>query len=408
MEKSYFRLVFAGHVDHGKSTLLGRLLFETNSLPKQKIAEIKTASKVLGKDMEFAFLIDQLKEERENQMTLDTAQAFFRSRRRNYAVIDAPGHIELIKNMITGASQAQAAILVIDIAEGIKEQTTRHASIAGLLGITQLIVVLNKIDLAGYKEQPFQEAKDKILKFLSNLDIKPAAVIPVCARNGANVSRKSPLMAWYKGPCLLKALNSLRLKNPADKKPLRIPVQDIYEIKGERIIAGKVISGIVKRGQKITLLPSLLEAKISVIKIFGKSPVKAQAGENIGIILSKPLIVKRGDILAANPSGARLSGRFKGKVFWWAKEALPVNARIDLRCASQQVQCVIEKIEKKVDSSTLQIIERNSAELKTNEIGIVAIKTERPIVIEDFDLIEDLGRFVLEQDFNAAGAGIIA
>jgi len=407
MEKCYFKLVLAGHIDHGKSTLLGRLLFETKSLPKQKITEIKTASKALGKDMDFAFLTDQLKEERENQMTLDTAQVFFRSRARNYAIIDAPGHVELIKNMITGASQAQAAILVIDVPEGMKEQTTRHASIIGLLGIKQLIVILNKMDLADYKKQPFKEVKDKILDFLAGLNIKPAAVIPVCARSGANVSRKSSLMRWYKGPCLLKALNSLRLKNPGNKKPLRFPAQDIYEINGERIIAGKVVSGVLKCGQKITLLPSLLEAKISAIKIFGESPKKAEAGKNIGIILSEPLPIKRGDIIVDKSSGVRLNDRFKGEVFWWSKEPLRINERVDLRCASQQVRCVIEKIKKRIDPSTLEVIEKNAAGLKINETGMVVIKTETPIVVEKFDFIEDLGRFVLERNFNPEGAGII-
>ncbi|MFA4989728.1 MAG: GTP-binding protein [Candidatus Omnitrophota bacterium] len=407
MEKRYFRLVLSGHIDHGKSTLLGRLLFETNSLPKQKISEIKTASRALGRDMDFAFLTDQLKEERENQMTLDTAQAFFRSRARNYAIIDAPGHVELIKNMITGASQAQAAILVIALPEGMQEQTLRHASLIGLLGIKQLIVILNKMDLADYKKQPFKEARGKILDFLAGLNIKPAAVIPVCARNGANLSRKSSLMRWYKGPCLLRALNSLRLKKPGNKKPLRFPVQDIYEINGERIVAGKVASGVLRCGQRILLLPALLEARISAIKIFGESPKKAEAGKNIGIILNKPLPVKRGDILADKAFGIRLSDRFTGEVFWWSQEPLRINERIALRCASQQVHCVIEKIEKRIDSSSLKIIEKDAAGLGINEIGIVVIKTETPIAVEKFDFIEDLGRFILERNFNPEGAGII-
>jgi len=407
MDKNYLRFVIVGHVDHGKSTLIGRLLFETNSLPNEKITEIKTASRELGGGMEFAFLADQLKEERENRMTLDTTQTFFSSRRMNYAIIDSPGHAALIKNMLTGASLAEAAVLAIDVNEGIQEQTTRHASLVSLLGIRQLIVVLNKMDLVSYKEKPFNEIKDKVSGFLGSVGIKPAAVIPVSAKDGVYLSKKSPLIPWYKGPCLLEALDSLPRENPKDRKPLRFPIQDIYEINNEKILVGRIVSGKMKQGQEIVSLPSFAEEKIRAVKMYGKSRKNARAGENVGITFSEPLRTGRGEIIVEKAHAPRPCDFFEGKIFWMGKEPLPINTPVNFRCATQETQCVIERIKKRIDSSTLEVLEEDAAALKKNETGIVMVKTEKPVVIEKFDFIDALGRFVLERNFNLEGAGII-
>lgn len=407
MEKNYLRFVIIGHVDHGKSTLIGRLLLETNSLSREKIAEVKRASREFGRDTQLAFLTDQLKEERADLMTLDTTQIFFRSRGRNYAIIDAPGHAELIKNMITGASIAQAAVLIIDTHEGIMEQTRRHASIIGLLGISKLIVLLNKMDLVGYAEKPFNETKDRILAFLDNLGIKPAAVIPVSAKAGANVSRSSSLMRWYKGPSFLTALDSLRPATQDNKKTLRLPIQDVYEINGEKIIVGKILSGKVLQGQGIKLLPSGKKTKIALVKAFGKALKKAHALENVGIVLEDALPAKRGEIIVDGAFAPGLTNRFKAELFWISKQPLRTHRPMLFRCSTQEVQCVVEKIEKRIDSSTLEVIEENASELKMNETGIVTLKTEDPVCIEKFSFLEGLGRFVLERGFDPEGAGII-
>ena len=407
IQRDYLRFVIVGHVDHGKSTLIGRLLLETKSLPKGKIAEIKKISREFGKDMELAFLTDQLKEERENQMTLDTAQIFFRNRNRDYAIIDSPGHVELIKNMITGASQAEAAVLIIDAHEGIMEQTTRHASIISLMGISRLVVVLNKMDLLNYEEKPFEDIKKEVLKFLDSLKIKPAAIIPISAKDGINVSRRSPLTRWYSGPSLLEALDSLRLKTQNARKPLRFPVQDIYDIDGEKVIVGRVSSGVIKEGQKIALLPSSAETRISAVRVFGKILKKAEAGENVGITIARPLPVSRGDVIVEKEVIPALTDYFTAEVFWMAREPLESGKSMNFRSATQETECIVEKVEKRIDSSTLEVIEENCRMLKTNEIGIVRLKTSKPIVVEKFDFIEELGRFVLERNSNLEGAGIV-
>ncbi|MCK4821573.1 GTP-binding protein [bacterium] len=245
MEKDILRIVIIGHVDHGKSTLIGRLLLDTNSLPKEKMVEIKKVSRDLGKEAELAFLTDQLKEERERSMTIDTTQIFFRTRKKNYCIIDTPGHVQFLKNMLTGASLAQAAVLIVDVKEGVMEQTRRHSYLIQMLGLDKAIVVFNKMDLINYQGRRFPKIKTELLELLESLNIEPIFLIPISAKEGLNISRKSSKMRWYKGPSLLSALDSLRLNTKTMQRPLRFPIQDIYEINGEKIIVGRVASGIV-------------------------------------------------------------------------------------------------------------------------------------------------------------------
>ena len=298
MRKQTIKIVIAGHVDHGKSTLIGRLLLDTNSLSRNKFSELKKISKELGNEIELAYLTDQLKEEREQNKTIDTTQVSFKTKSKNFIIIDTPGHLELLKNMITGATQAEAAILIVDISHGIMEQTKRHAYLLSLLGINNVIIVFNKMDLVNYESALFDKVKKELLIFLNNINIKPAFILPVSSREGDNISRKSHNMAWYNGPTLINALDLLRIEPKRTKKPLRFPIQDIYEINGEKIIAGRVESGIIKKHQAVLLLPYNNEAKIAAIKVFGKQrQAKAYAGENIGLVLDKNFAVKRGDII---------------------------------------------------------------------------------------------------------------
>lgn len=230
MRRETVKIVIVGHVDHGKSTLIGRLLLDTNSLPKERIAEIKKISKELGKDTELAFLTDQLKEERERGITIDTTQIFFKTRRKNFVIIDALGHLEFLKNMITGATQAEAAVLIIDAKEGIMEQTRRHLYIIQLIGIKQVIVVLNKMDLVKYNREIFNRIKQELSIFLEQMDIKTAIIIPISAKKNDNISRKSFRTNWFRGPRLLEALDSLKIEVQDIDKPLILPVQDVYKV----------------------------------------------------------------------------------------------------------------------------------------------------------------------------------
>jgi sulfate adenylyltransferase large subunit len=407
LNKSHMNIVIVGHVDHGKSTLIGRLLLDTDSLPKDKITEIKKISKELGKDNELAFLTDQLKEEREKNMTIDTTQIFFNTRKRSYCIIDTPGHVEFLENMITGASYAETAVLVVDANEGILEQTRRHAYILGMLGIDDLIVVFNKMDLINYKEERFKEVKNELLIFLEGIGIRPSFTIPISAKEGVNISKKSSKMRWYQGPCLLKASDSLKLDTKIEKRPLRFSIQDTYEIDGQTVTVGKILSGAVKQGQEVMLLPSFKKTRINLIKVFGKSMKEARAGKNIGLILDDPSFTKKGVIVVEKTEAIKPTDCFKANIFWMSDEPLKINQTLSLRCATQETSCIAEKIEKRINSSTLEIIEENADELKINETGIAIIRTEQPLVIEKFSFIEELGRFAIEKKSILQGMGII-
>jgi len=407
MKNDNLKIVITGHVDHGKSTLIGRILLDTNSLPKEKIAEIKKISRELGKDTELAYVADQLKEEREQNLTIDTTQIFFKTRGRNYVIIDAPGHAEFIKNMFTGATQAQAAVLIIDTNEGIMEQSRRHAYILSMLDIKNVVVACNKMDLIGYSQEKFNKIKSDFLKFLGNLDIKPLFFIPVSARLGMNISNKSPQMKWYKGPYLLEALDDVRPEIDTALKPLRFSVQDIYDLDGERITVGKVLSGVIRKNQEVIILPEKKNSSVRYIRVFQQELAKAESGENVGLVLGDSVSAVRGDIISEKENLPHQTNQFKGDIFWMAEEPLVLNKKIVLRCATQEIECVAEKIEKRINSSTLELLEENAKTLKTNEAGVVVFRTEKPIVLEAFDFIEELGRFVIEQAYNIKGAGII-
>ncbi|MCM8765826.1 MAG: GTP-binding protein [Candidatus Omnitrophica bacterium] len=407
MRKENLSLVITGHIDHGKSTLIGRLLLETNSLTKDRILEIKKIAQELGREAELAFLTDQLREEREKSMTIDTTQIFFKSAKRNYTIIDSPGHVEFIKNMLTGASLAEAAILIVDVTEGIRDQTRRHAFIINMLGMESLIVAVNKMDRVNFKREPFEEVKAELLKFLEALKMKADFIIPISAREGANITKKDRRLNWYKGPTLLAGLNSFRPLLPSPRKPLRFPIQDIYEIKGEKMVVGRLLSGRLKEGEEVMLYPSLEEVRVNSLKIFERNLKKAYAGENVAIILDRPFLAKRGLVMAKKENPPQVCSNFKANLFWLSEEPLAVKQFFTFRCATQEVNCQIKKIEKRIDSSTLEIIAENCPTLKLNETGIVVIETEKPVVIEKFHFIEELGRFVLEENQELKGAGII-
>lgn len=404
-----FPLVIIGEVDHGKSTLIGRLLLETNSLPKDKITEIKKISRQLGKDIELAFLTDQLKEEREQNKTIDTTQIFLKTRKRNYVLIDTPGHVEFIRNMVTGASQAEAAILLVDATSGIQDQTRLHAYLICLLGIKNIIIALNKIDLIDKKKTQIisEELKTKLSKIMADVGATNFCIIPVSAKYGINISKKSSLTRWYKGPCLLAAIDSLKPKKQISKIPLRLPIQDIYKINGEIIIVGKLSSSTIKQGQTVRLFPSLKDVRIKSIKIFEKNITKAYAGENIGLILDKPFFAKRGEVIASKEYPLQPTNYFKGNIFWMSDEPLGINTPLIFRCANQEIPCIAEHIEKAINPSTLVATETNIGMLKLNEIGVVLFKTENPVAIEEFNFIEELGRFVVEKNNTLQGIGII-
>jgi sulfate adenylyltransferase large subunit len=404
--KETIKIVIVGHVDHGKSTLIGRLLLDTDSLPKDKVEEIKRISKELGKEAELAYLTDQLKEEREQNITIDTTQIFFNTKRKNFVIIDAPGHVEFIKNMMTGAAHAEAAVLIIDTHEGVQEQTRRHAYILHMLGLDRVVAVFNKMDLVEYREDVFERVRDDFVAFAETLGITPVHMIPVSAREGANISKKSSKMHWYKGEHFLKALESMESKAKMER-PLRFPVQDVYGIEGDKLIAGRITSGTIKEGQRVTILPSSTDATVGEIRIFEGTKHQARGGENIAVTLKEDPSVVRGNVLVDRDEKLRPTDRFRGNIFWIAERPLRLDGTMTLRCSTQEVSCAVERIERRVDTSTLEVIGEDAQELGINESGTLVFKTEQPIIVEDFAFIEELGRFVVEQGHELLGAGII-
>jgi bifunctional enzyme CysN/CysC len=402
------RVVFVGHVDHGKSTLIGRILHDTGSLPEGKIDEIKKACAAEGMEFEFAFLLDALLEEQKQNVTIDTTQIPFRTPRRRYAIIDAPGHKEFLKNMITGASSADAAILLIGANEGVREQSRRHAYLLSLLGIKQIIVVVNKMDLADFSEARFNEIERDYRKFLAELGLEARAFIPASAKEGENVARATMKMKWYCGASVLEALDLLEPQKPDIDLPLRFCVQDIYRFDERRIIAGRIETGTLRVGDQLVFSPANKSSVVATIERWN-APVNgpAVAGDSIGITLSEQIFVERGYVASHENETPIETNRFHADLFWIVREPLRVGHFYDLRLATQDVKCQIVSIEQVMDSSTLETKSDGREQLERNEIGQLTIQTRGPLVIDNHDRIPNLGRFVIVDDGRICGGGTI-
>jgi len=399
--------VIVGHIDHGKSTLIGRLLYDTDSLAPDKIEEVKKASAEAGRETEFAYLLDHLEEERKQGITIDTTQVFFKSPKRRYVIIDAPGHVEFVKNMITGASQAEAAVVIVDVAEGVKEQTKRHSYMLSLLGLHQVIVVLNKMDLVDFAQQRFNTIKKDVAEWLKSINIEAIFYIPISAIKGDNLTGKSENMNWYTGPTFLESLDTLQNRLPAEDKPLLFPVQDVYKIADKRINVGRVESGAIAKGIKVKILPTSQVTRIGSIEKFLEKTDKAVASECIGITTTDSVFLERGNIVCLPGAEPTLTDKIAANIFWMTKRDFVKNQKLTIRCATQKTSCKIESINKRINSSTLEVIEQNAEVLKNLEVAEVIIKTKKPLVIKDFNDVQELGRFVLVQDENICAGGII-
>src|SRR4030043_1183904 len=404
-EKRALPIVIVGHVDHGKSTLIGRLLYDTQSLPPDRYAEIQKTSEMLGKRLEFAFVMDCLEEERSRGITIDTTQTFFKTPKRRYVIIDAPGHKEFLKNMITGSSQAEAALLIIDAFEGIRDQTRRHAYILGMLGFKQVCVLLNKIDLVHYSKDKFFELKNQVTDFLKQLNIHPTFVLPISAIRGDNVAQPSKKIPWFDGPTVLQALDTFE-ELKVEQKPLRLPIQDIYFMDGQKILVGRIEAGHLMRGEEIYLLPQKRKVVAKGIKKFLKNDV-ATAGfeESIGICLKGKHRVGRGRILAGDLS-SMISDSIRANIFWMDSRAHQRGAILLFRCVPQEIPCQIEKIYKKFDPASMELIEEEASSISGAEVADVLIHLKGQAVVDPFNDIPEMGRFVLEKDGRPIAGGI--
>jgi len=403
------KIVFVGHVDHGKSTLIGRILHDTGSLPEGKIDDIKKACAAEGMEFEFAFVLDALIEEQKQNVTIDTTQIPFRTARRRYAIIDAPGHKEFLKNMITGASTADAAILVIGADEGVREQSRRHAYLLSLLGIKQIIVVVNKMDLVNYSEGRFNEIENNYRKFLLDLSLEARAFIPASAKDGENVARASMKMKWYCRASVLEALDLLKPQRPDTDLPLRFCVQDVYRFDGRRIIAGRVETGTLRVGDQLVFSPANKSSVVATIERWNAPVARSPgvAGDSIGITLSEQIFVERGYIASHENETPIETNRFHADLFWIVREPLRVGPVYNLRLATQDVKCQVVSIERITDSSTLETRSDGRERLERNEIGKLTIQTRAPLVIDNHERIPNLGRFVIVDHGRICGGGTI-
>ena len=401
-------LVIAGHVDHGKSTLIGRLLHDTDSLTEGKMAAVKAMSERRGMPLEYAFLLDALQAERDQGITIDTTQVLFNSKKRSYLIIDAPGHKEFLKNMISGAAQADAGVVVIDVEEGIQEQSRRHCYLLRLLGLKEIIIVVNKMDLIEYSQRKFNHLKKQIVEYLSDIDLACKAVVPISARDGQGLIDLSEKMPWYTGANFIDTLDQLPEANSTNDLPTRLPIQDVYKFDERRIIAGRIESGTLKIGDELLFTPSNKRAAIESFEVWNAKDkkTKAIAGESVGIILNEEIFIERGHIASLSKDAPIETNVFRGKVFWIGNKPIIAGDRLKIKIGTAEHISEVQSIENKIDLSSLEAIDVDL--LEKNDIGEVIFRTKSTVALDPFEKNHRTGRFVLINEYETVGGGIVS
>jgi len=405
-------LVIGGHVDHGKSTIIGRLLADTGSLPEGKLEAVRANCERNSKPFEYAFLLDALKDEQAQGITIDAARVFFKTAQRPYIIIDAPGHIEFLRNLVTGAARAEAALLVIDAKEGVQENSRRHGYMMSMLGIRQLVVLVNKMDLVDYHRSVFDRITGEYQNFLGKLDVTPVGFIPVSGREGENIARRSPAMAWYEGPTVLEALDRFRAEAPEADKPFRMPVQDVYKFTRQgddrRIIAGTIDTGRVRVGDEVVFYPSGKKARVKSIEGFNQ-PARsmAVAGQATGLTLSEQIYVARGELAAvAAEARPQVTTRLRASIFWLGRNALVKHKDYILKVGAARVPVRVEEIHRVLNASTLDA-DDTKPRVDRHEVAECTLKTSRAVAFDLADELATTSRFVLVDDFEIRGGGIV-
>jgi len=409
MSSSKINLVVIGHKDHGKSTLIGRLLYDSNAIPEQKLQEVKAELKKAGDEgFRFAFLLDTLEEERRGGLTIDIMQIPFKTKKHLYTIIDCPGHREFIKKMFTGASQADAAVLVVSAKEGIQDQTKQHAFLIKTLGMHQLIVAINKMDEANYEEAKFKEICDKLAPILNSLGYKNPQTVPLSALNGENVFKKSQKMRWYKGSSLIETLDrTVRPSTPPVDKPLRACVQDVYEIEGKKIVVCKIPTGILKEGKIVNFDPSGEEGFVKKIEMFGKEIEKAGPGDSVGLIVNKLKEAKRGEVISYPQNRAKVVRSFVGEMILFSDIELRNNDVLTIHCGTAENRCKVQRILERIDPVNLTVDAKFPEILKSGDVGKILFLSLEPMCVEKYSEFPELGRFVVEGRKGTAAAGIV-
>lgn len=404
-------VVTVGHVDHGKSTVIGRLLADAGALPEGKLEAIKENCRRNSKPFEYAFLLDALKYEQAQGITIDTARCFFQTDKRDYIIIDAPGHIEFLKNMVTGASRAEAALLVIDAARGVEENTRRHGYFLSMLGIRQVAVCVNKMDLVNYDQKVFEDIREEYTRFLKKIHIDPEIFIPVSGMEGDNIAIRSDRMPWYNGPTVLEQLDIFEAVPEPKNRAFRMPVQGVYKFTdnndNRRIIAGTVESGQVRAGDKLVFWPSGKKTTVKTLEVFNaKTPESFYAGCAAGFTMTEEIFVKRGEIACLeNETAPHVGVRLRANLFWLGKENLKTDKIYHLKCGTAKVEMRLESVERVVNASDLSCLMRQYVE--KNEVAECILKLERPIAFDLAGTIDATSRFVIVDEYEIAGGGII-
>jgi bifunctional enzyme CysN/CysC len=405
---SALKIVIVGHVDHGKSTLVGRLLYETGALPEGKIESLREVCDKRGMPFEWAFVMDALQAERDQGITIDTAQILFKSERRPYVIIDAPGHKEFLKNMVTGAASADAAVLVIDAIEGVQEQSRRHGYLLHLLGLRQLAVVVNKMDAVDYSEQRFGEVAAEITAYLGEIGVTPTEIIPAAARHGDNVFARSANMPWYLGPTVIKALDGFAPAKEDTSLPLRFPVQDVFKFDHRRIIAGRVESGRFKVGDRLLFSPSGKTARVASIEAWNARvpAVGAAAGQSIGVTLDEQVFIERGQIASLLENAPLGTEVFRARLFWLGRAPLSVGRRYKMKLGTAEHSVMVEKVERVIDVTDLASVDTEWVE--RNAVAEVILRARGKVALDEFVDNPKTGRFVLVDNYDIVGGGVIS
>ncbi len=422
-EKPHLNLVVIGHVDHGKSTLVGHILYRLGLVDQKTLQMLEEEAKKKGKEtFKYAWLLDKLKEERERGVTIALTYMKFETRKYIFTIIDAPGHRDFIKNMITGASQADAALLVVSARKGEFEagmspegQTREHAILAKTMGINQLIVAVNKMDATEppWSQKRYEQIKTVLGKFLKSLgyDISKIPFIPVSAWTGDNLIERSPNMPWYDGPTLVEALDMLTPPPKPIDKPLRIPIQDVYAISGVGTVpVGRVETGVLKVGDKVVFMPPAKVGEVRSIETHHVRIEKAEPGDNIGFNVRgiSKRDIRRGDVAGHLDKPPTVAEEFTARVFIiWHPTAITVGYTPVLHVHTASVACRIVEIKAKLDPRTGKVVEENPQFLKMGDAAIVRFKPIKPLVIEKYSEIPPLGRFAMRDMGKTIGIGVV-
>jgi bifunctional enzyme CysN/CysC len=404
-------IVAVGHVDHGKSTVIGRLMADTGSLPEGKLDQVKAMCKINARPFEYAFLLDALKNEQAQGITIDTARCFFNTEQRHYIIHDAPGHVEFLKNMITGASRAQAALLVIDAKEGVRENSKRHGYILSMLGIRQIAVLVNKMDLLEWDQKAFDAVTHEYADFLSRLGVHPTSFIPISARDGANIVDRAVEAPWYDGPTVLQQIEGFKRLDDDLDRPFRMPLQDVYKFTAagddRRIFVGTVETGRIHPGDEVVFLPSGKRSTVKTIEaLSGPRPDEAYAGQATGLTLDTQVYAKPGEMMVRADEPAPLIGtRLRANIFWMGTAPLIRGRRYVLRMGAARVPVELESVMSVLDEQELQSV-TGAAQVERHDVAEVVFRATRPVAFDAADTLEPTSRFVIVHGWDTAGCGI--